>query len=77
MATTPQTKTLTPVKMRTGDGVHAALGIALDPGRRTDGVGGLLLQQRLIAVEHIQAAQTFLKLCRQLGGGQLHKGVRA
>jgi len=61
------------------DRVGSALCVALDACRRTDGIGGLLHQQRLVAVQGVEAAQAFLQVRAKLGQGQLHglSGSRA
>ena len=63
---------LAPVEMGAGHRVHRALAIALGPGRGTQGVGRLLHEQRLVAVQDIQRPQALAEVAGQMGSGQLH-----
>ena len=51
---------------------HTSLGKALAARCGANGVCGLLHQQRFIAVQGVQAAQTFLQMRLDLRQGQLH-----
>jgi hypothetical protein len=64
---------LAPVEMRARHGVRAALGVTLRPGHLPDGIGRFLHQQRLVAVQRVQALQPALQVGRELGGGDLHQ----
>lgn len=58
--------------MGTGHGVAAALGVALGAGGGADGVGRLLLEQGLVAMQDVKRRQAPLKMLRELGQGDLH-----
>jgi hypothetical protein len=55
--------------------MHTALGIALCTRCGANGVGCLLHQQGLIAMQGVQTAQTFLQMRVKLRQGQLHKSM--
>jgi uncharacterized protein (DUF934 family) len=59
---------LAPIEARAGHRVHGALGVALRPRRSADRVRGFLHQQRLVAVQCVERAQTLCEVLRQLGG---------
>ncbi|MOA41476.1 hypothetical protein D3C78_1634400 [compost metagenome] len=67
----------TPVEVRASDGVAAALGIARGARRGPDGVGRLLLLQRLIAVQGIERAQALAQMGIELVQNKLHGRVTA
>ena len=62
----------TPVEMRAADGVAAAFGKTVRTGGGTDGVGGLLLQKGLVAMQDIQAFEPLLQMTGQMLGLDLH-----
>jgi hypothetical protein len=64
-----------PVEVRAGDGVHGAFGVALLARGGADGVGGLLQQQRLVAVERVQRLEAALQVRGQLAGASCMRGV--
>ena len=53
---------LAPVKMCTGHGVDGALGIAFEPRGSAQRVGKLLHQQRLVAIQGVEAFQAALEV---------------
>ena len=61
-----------PVEMRAGGGVHGALGVALLARELADCVAQLLHQQRLVAVNGVQAPEPALQVGLELAGGDLH-----
>ena len=61
-----------PVKMGASHGVHGALCVALLARLKTQGIGKLLQQQRLVAVQCVQAFQPALEVLCQLGGCKIH-----
>ncbi|MDT4877543.1 hypothetical protein FQZ97_1130740 [compost metagenome] len=60
--------------MRTGHGVHRAFGVALLARGRANGVARFLDQQRLVAVQGVEAAQAALELAGELRRSDLHGG---
>ena len=66
---------LAPVKVGTGHGVGAALAKALGAGVGAQGVQGFELEQRLVAVQGVQAFEATLQVPGQLRGGNLHGRV--
>jgi hypothetical protein len=61
-----------PVEVRAGHGVRAALGVALRARGRANGVGRLLCEQRLVAVDGVERLQPLLQVGPELGAGKLH-----
>ena len=73
---TPTGQHLTPVEVGTGHRVHGALGVALLPGAKPDGIGRFLDQQRLIAVQGVEAPESALQLRSELRRRDLHSPAR-
>lgn len=63
----------TPVKVRTHDGVAAALCIALGARRGADGICRLLLLQRLVTMQHIKRTQALGQMRGKLVQRKLHE----
>ena len=55
--------------------MDGAFGVATAAGRRTQGIGKFLHQQRLVAMQGVEAFEAALEVVGQLSGGQLHSGV--
>jgi hypothetical protein len=63
---------LAPVEMRSGHGMHGALGEALGSRSRAKGIPGLLDQQGLITMQGVKRTQAFLDMGGELGSSKLH-----
>jgi len=63
-----------PVEARGAGHEDMALGVAGGAASGTDGVGRLLHQQGLVAVQQVQRRQATLQLRGKLGQGQVHGG---
>ncbi len=63
---------LGPIEVGPDDAVHAAFGKALRPGGSADGIRRFLHQQRLVAMQRVEALQPVLQVLGELIRGELH-----
>ena len=66
-----------PVEMRAGDDEDFAFAVTLGARRRANRVGGLLLQQRFVAVDRVDRAQALGELGGEGVGAELHVSLGA